>query len=118
MKKAKENKKPRQPLLKIFSNNLRMLGKVFRLAPDYFIAMMFYGIAWGVIHSSEAVFTLHLFNSLDADATFPELAAIIGFMAVFYLVVYAIDAACYHCFVPILRQKLELRLHKELFLKA
>lgn len=118
MKKAKENKKPRQPLLKIFSNNLRMLGKVFRLAPDYFIAMMFYGIAWGLIHSSEAVFTLHLFNSLDADATFPELAAIIGIMAAFYLVVYAIDAACYHCFIPILRQKLELRLHKELFLKA
>ncbi|MBO5415964.1 MAG: ABC transporter ATP-binding protein [Clostridia bacterium] len=112
------DKKPRQPLGRVFSNNFRMIVKVFRLAPDYFAAMMLYGIAWGLIHSSQAVFTLRLFNSLDEGASFTEVATIIGIMAIFYLIVYGIDAACYHCFMPILRQKLELRLHKELFLKA
>ncbi len=118
MKKSKNRKKPRQPLGRIFSNNFRMLKKTARLAPDYFAAVILYGVAWGLIHASEAIFTVRLFDSLDEGASFPELAAIIGFMAVFYLIVYAIDAACYHCLMPLLRQKLELRLHKELFMKA
>ena len=89
---AKNNKKPKQKLSKIFSNNLRIVAKVARLTPDYFISVILEGIIWGLINSVEAVFTFHLFDALDAGKSFREIALIIIAMASFYLIAYALDA--------------------------
>jgi len=115
---AKNNKKPKQKLSKIFSNNLRIVAKVARLTPDYFISVILEGIIWGLINSVEAVFTFHLFDALDAGKSFREIALIILAMASFYLIAYALDAWYWQYYNPLLRRKLELRLHRELFDKA
>ena len=114
----KKNKKKRQSLGKILSNNIRIVAKVARLTPDYFISVIIEGIVWGTINSAMSVFTVYLFDSLDAGAPFGKLAAIIGFMAAFYLLAYAFDAWYWRVYNPLLRQKLELRLHDELFKKS
>ena len=82
----KDSKTPKQRLSRILSNNLRLIGKVARLTPDYFISVILEGIVWGLINSVEAVFTFHLFDALDAGRTFAEIALIIAAMAVFYLI--------------------------------
>ena len=115
---AKDNKKPKQKLSKIFSNNLRIIAKVARMTPDYFISVILEGIVWGMINSVEAVFTFHLFDALDAGKSFREIALIILAMASFYLIAYALDAWYWQYYNPLLRRKLELRLHRELFDKA
>ena len=112
------NKKPKQKLSKIFSNNLRIVAKVARMTPDYFISVILEGIVWGMINSVEAVFTFRLFDALDAGATFREVALIIAAMAGFYLLAYALDAWYWQYYNPLLRRKLELKLHRELFDKA
>ena len=113
-----ENKTPKQKLNRILSNNLRIVGKVARLTPDYFISVFLEGIVWGLINSVEAVFTFHLFDALDEGRSFREIAMIILAMAVFYLIAYALDAWYWQYYCPLLRRKLELKLHRELFDKA
>ena len=116
--KKKNNKTPKQKLSKIFANNLRVIAKVARMTPDYFISVILEGIVWGLINSVEAVFTFHLFDALDAGKTFREVALIIAAMAGFYLIAYALDAWYWQYYNPLLRRKLELKLHRELFDKA
>lgn len=114
----RDDKEPRQNLIRVLKNNLRILGKVIKTTPDYFVAVLIWGLAWGVINSIEAVFTYQLFNALDTGASFAQLAGIIGTMAAFYVVAYALDVTYWEAYKPILQQKLELRLHAELFEKA
>ena len=113
-----DTKAPKQKLKRILSNNLRIVGKVARLTPDYFISVFLEGIVWGLINSVEAVFTFHLFDALDEGRSFREIALIILAMAVFYLIAYALDAWYWQYYCPLLRRKLELKLHRELFDKA
>ena len=113
-----DNKAPKQKLGRILSNNLRIIGKVARLTPDYFISVFLEGIVWGLINSVEAVFTFHLFDALDEGQSFRQIALIILAMAAFYLVAYALDAWYWQYYNPLLRRKLELKLHRELFDKA
>lgn len=108
----------RQGILRILSNNFRIVAKVARLTPDYFISVIIEGIIWGTINSAMSVFTVYLFDALDEGAPFRQLAITIAIMAVFYLLAYAFDAWYWRVYNPILRQKLELRLHKELFEKS
>ena len=113
-----DTKAPKQKLKRILSNNLRIVGKVARLTPDYFISVFLEGIVWGLINSVEAVFTFHLFDALDEGRSFREIALIILAMAAFYLIAYALDAWYWQYYCPLLRRKLELKLHRELFDKA
>ena len=116
--KNHDSQKPRQRLSKVFANNLRIIAKVARMTPDYFLSVILEGIVWGLINSVEAVFTFRLFDALDAGATFREVALIIVAMAGFYLAAYALDAWYWQYYNPLLRRKLELKLHRELFDKA
>ncbi len=119
MKKVKKGRDvPKQKLSRILKNNLRIVAKVARLTPDYFISVILEGIVWGLINSVEAVFTFRLFDALDAGQPFSRLAAIILGMALFYLIAYALDAWYWQYYAPLLRRKLELKLHRELFDKA
>ncbi|MBQ7010793.1 MAG: ABC transporter ATP-binding protein [Clostridia bacterium] len=116
--KNSNKKKLRQSPFRILKNNLRMVFKVARLTPDYFISMIFEGIVWGFINAAYSVFTVKLFDALDMGKPFSECAVIIGCMAAFYLFAYGVDAWYWHYYNPLVKQKLHLRLHRELFEKA
>ena len=81
-----KSKTPRQHIGKVISNNFRILAKVAKTTPDYFIASILEGVIWGFLNSASAVFTMTLFDSLDKGEPFSKLAAIIGIMAAFYIV--------------------------------
>ena len=85
MKNNDKNKKPKQSLKRIIVNNLRMYAKIARLTPDFFAITVLKGLLQGASTSAEAVFTVKLFDAIDGGATFEEVAAIIGLMALFYL---------------------------------
>ena len=62
----------RQGILRILSNNFRIVAKVARLTPDYFISVIVEGIIWGTINSAMSVFTVYLFDALDEGAPFRQ----------------------------------------------
>ena len=116
----KNNKtvKPKQRFGRIFSNNIRIIFKVAKMSPDFFVMMIIDGIVSGILNSAEAVFTVHLFDALDRGEPFSRVASIIGFMAVFLTLILAFDALRGHYLIPVSQQRMELKLHKELFEKA
>jgi len=114
----KDQKTPRQSIKKILSNNIRILVKVAKTTPDYFIASIMEGVLWGLLNSANAVFTVALFDSLDKGESFSKIAAIIGTMAGFYVIAYALEGWYWEYYNPLLKEKLTIRLHGELFDKA
>lgn len=117
MKKNK-TKKTKQRIGRIFLNNLRIVFKVARMAPDFFVMMIIDGIVSGLLNSAEAVFTVHLFDALDRGEPFERVAMIIGIMAGFFIIILAFDALRGHYLIPVAQQRMELKLHRELFEKA
>lgn len=118
MKKEAKNKAPRQSVGRVLKNNLRMVIKVARLTPEYFFTMILEGVVWGLINSAYSVFTVKLFDALDMGLPFKDCALIVGVMAAFYLFAYAVDAWYWQYYNPLVKQKLHLKLHSELFKKA
>ena len=116
--KKNENKAPKQSVGRIISNNFRLLAKVARLVPGYFISIIVEGIIKGIRGSLEAIFIVKLFNALDGGADFRELAIIIAWVAGFYTFAYLFHGWYWEYYNPILKKKLELGLHEELFEKA
>ena len=116
----RENKtqKPRQRLGRIFSNNLRIIFKVARMSPDFLILMVLDGVVSGMLSSAEAIFTVQLFDALDRGGTFEEIATIIGLMAIFFVLILAFDSFKGHYLIPVSQQRMEMKLHRELFEKA
>ncbi len=113
-----KTKKTKQPLKTVFSNNIFILGKVWRLMPSYIILTVCEGIMWGIINSAEALVFYTIFNALDAGESFARLAAIIGMVALFYLVSGALDKLYWVIINPQIKQTLHYRMHRELFLRA
>ena len=113
-----KSKTPRQPISRVLKNNIRILVKVAKTTPDYFIASILEGVVWGFLNSASAVFTVMLFDSLDRGDPFSKLSSIIGAMAAFYVVMYALEGWYWECYNPILKEKLTIRLHRELFDKT
>ncbi len=95
-----------------------MLGKIAKYTPDYFFLMIVEGIVWGFINSAVAVFNYNLLNAVDEGSDFAYAVRIIVLMAVFYLLAYAFDKWYWCIKNPLMRQKLQLRMHEELFVKS
>lgn len=113
-----KRKKPKQRIGRVFLNNFRIIFKVARMAPDFFVMMIIDGIISGLLNSAEAVFTVHLFDALDRGEPFEHVAMIIGIMAGFFILILAFDALRGHYLIPVSQQRMELKLHRELFEKA
>ena len=112
------NKKQKQKLSSIFRNNMIMLGKIAKHTPDYFVLMIAEGIIWGCINSAAALFNYNLLNAVQDGTDFLYAVKVIAILAVFYLLAYAFDK-WYWCYKnPLIRQKLHLRMHEELFVKS
>ena len=111
-------KRKRQKLFNIIRNNLIMIGKIAKHTPLYFVFMILDGAIQGLIHSAATVFNYNLLNAVDEGLDFSYAAKIIVFMALFYSFAYAFDKL-YRCVInPLLKQKLHLRMHEELFVKS
>ena len=111
-------KKPRQKFSSIIRNNAIMLGKIAKFTPDYFVLMIVEGIIWGFINSAAAIFNYNLLNAVDVGNDFKYAAIIIGEMALFYAFAYAFDRWYWQIHNQLMRQKLHLRMHEELFRKS
>lgn len=110
--------KNRQRLSSIIRNNALMLGKIAKYTPDYFFLMIAEGFVWGAINAAVALFNYKLLNAVDDGSSFMYAVKIIGTMAVFYLFAYAFDKWYWGYRNPLIRRKLQLRMHEELFVKA
>lgn len=95
-----------------------MLKAVAKHTPDYFLLMIAEGLIWGCINSASAIFNYTLLNAVDRESEFVYAAGIIAAMAGFYLLAYAFDRWYWCIRNPLMRQKLHLRMHEELFVKA
>ena len=108
----------KQKFSSIVKNNLYMLGKVAGYTPDYFFWMILEGIVWGAINSASAIFSFNLLNTVESGGDFGRAVMLIALMAVFYLVTYAFDRWYWEVHNPLMRRKLHLKMHEELFKKA
>lgn len=113
-----QNKKERQKFSSIIRNNLLMIGKVAKYTPAYFVFMIIEGVVWGFINSATTVFNYELLNAVDNGTDFLYAVKIIAAMALFYMLAFAFDKWYWCIQNPILKQKLHLCMHEELFVKA
>ena len=109
---------PKQSMLRILKNNFGIVAKVARLGPDYLISNIIMGVLKGLNDSVNTIFLLKLFNALDADAEFADVAKLIGLMALWYLFYVAIYWIHFYVYKPWSKQRLDLKMQKDLFLKA
>ena len=108
----------RQKISSVFKNNFFMIKKIAKYTPDYFFFMIVEGVIWGFINSASAYYTFNLLNTVSQGTDFAHALKIIAFMALFYLLAYLFDRWYWNIHNPIMRQKLYLRMHEELFVKA
>ena len=118
MSKNNTTKRKRQKISSIFKNNFFMVKKVARYTPDYFVFMIIEGIVWGIINSASAFYTFNLLNAIGEGNDFSYAVKIIAIMALFYLLAYLFDKWYWLIHNPIMRQKLHLKMHEELFVKS
>ncbi|MBR7184564.1 MAG: ABC transporter ATP-binding protein [Clostridia bacterium] len=113
-----KEKKLKQPLRRVVSNNIFILRQVWRLMPSYLILTVCEGIMWGLINSAEAVVFYTIFNALDTGEPFARMAYLIGMISLFYLISGILDRLYWVVINPEIKQTLHYRMHRELFVRA
>ena len=112
------SKKPKQKITSIFKNNIFMIGKVIRYIPVYVVLRFFHGVMYGVLDFSATLFSYHLLRQVSDIGDFGNAVLVIALMAGFKLVFYLFDMWFQQLHDPAQKQKLHLRMHRELFEKA
>ncbi len=100
---------------RVVRNNAKMFMKVLRLTPEYIAGMIAEGIIYGAINFANLFFMNELFNAFDKGMTFSEIAVILGIMSLFYAISHGFAAWYWKYFNPIVKKKLEYKLHKEIY---
>jgi len=113
----KENKKNKQKLSSIFHNNFYMLKQIAKYTPDLFLLMVIDGVLCGFIDSAMAVFNFNLLNTVDGGS-FSYALKIILYMASFYIAYFTFGRWYSNIRSPLMRKRLHLRMHSDLFMKA
>lgn len=116
--KMRRDGTPRQSFARVLKNNIAIVAKVARMGPDYLIGNIIMGVINGLCNSANTIFTLKLFNALDVGTAFRDVAVMIAFMALWNLTTSAVSWIYFYVFKPWSKQKLDVRLQRELFLKA
>ena len=93
-------------------------GKIAKYTPGYFFWMIIEGVIWGFINSVSAYYSFNLLNAVSDGEDFTYALKIIALMALFYILAYMFDKWYWHIHNPILRHKLHLKMHEELFIKS
>jgi len=112
------NKRPKQKFLNILKNNFYMLGIVARYIPSYFILRMIHGALYGVLDFSATFFSYHLLSQVSDFGNFGNAIIVIAIMAVYKVCFYLFDMWFRELHDPAQKQKLHLKMHKELFEKS
>ena len=112
------SKKPKQKFSSILKNNFYMLKIVAKYIPAYFVLRIVHGALYGVWDFSATLFNYHLLRQVSDIGDFGNAVLVIALMAGFKLVFYLFDSWFRELHDPAQKQKLHLRLHKELFEKA
>lgn len=113
-----DKKKNKQKVSKVLVNNLRMIAKIWKMTPEFIYTITLEGVVWGLINSVEIIFVNRMFNAFDENPHFGYVAIIIGSLLLFYLFAYLFDGFYWERYIPVVKQKLELKIHRELFEKA
>ncbi len=114
-KEKAEKKKNKQKISKVFFNNTKMVGKVWRFTPEYIIGTTVEGIIWGLINSAEVLYLNRLFNAFDEGRSFSYILILLGLMVSFYFIAYIFDGLYWDRYIPAVKQKLEFKIHRELY---
>ncbi len=117
-KKDPKTKRKKQKLFSVVKNNFYMIGKVARYTPDYFVLMIVEGVIWGLINSASSIFSFRLLNAIDGGTDFAYAATLIGLMALFYLLAHGFSGWYWRWHNPMMRYRLHLRMHEEMFRKV
>ncbi len=117
-KKDINDKKVRQPIKKIFKNNVYIIGRVIKCCPGLFVFWISDGVLYGVFNSIDTLYVKLLFDSIDQGKSFQSVLLVICGMALISLIVYAFHAIFTDYFKPQLEHKLHYEMQKELFEKA
>lgn len=111
-------KKNKQKFLSVLKNNLFMLRKVIKYAPEYFILKIIHGSLCGISDFLSAYFTLQLLNEVSNGGNFTKAAYLLGIMALLKMLFIAYDK----WFVLIkhekTQKKIQYNMHNELFQKS
>jgi len=110
--------KKKQRVGNILKNNLLMIRKIAKFSPSYFLYMVIIGIIYGAWNAVYTVFTYKLLNTVDEGGNFPYAVKIIVIMSVVTFGFCAYEAIYHNIINPLVKQKLRLRMHEELFVKA
>ncbi|MDF2685639.1 MAG: transporter related [Clostridia bacterium] len=104
---------------KLLKNNLFMLKYIVKYTPDFLFWVVIEGIIWGFIHSvTNVIFIKILFDKLEQNAPFSEIALIIAIMAAFSISTYIFNCWFWNYYEPQARQRLHRKMQTELFEKA
>ncbi len=112
------SKKPKQKITSIFKNNIFMISKVIRYIPVYVVLRFLHGVMYGVLDFSATLFSYHLLRQVSDIGDFGNAVLVIALMAGFKLAFYFFDMWFQQLHDPAQKQKLHLRMHRELFEKA
>lgn len=112
------SKKPKQKFTSIIKNNFYMIAKVIKYIPMYVGLRIFHGVMYGILDFSATLFSYHLLRQVSDVGNFGNAVLVIGIMAAFYIVFYLFDIWFRELLDPAQKQKLHLKMHKELFEKS
>ncbi len=110
--------KKKQRVGNILKNNLLMIKKIAEFSPSYFAYMVIIGIIYGAWNASYTIFTYTLLNTIDEGGDFLYAVKVIVVMAVVITLFSAYEALYHNVINPLVKQRLRLRMHEELFVKA
>lgn len=109
---------PKQSFSRIIRNNFGIVAKVARLGPDYLIGSIIMGVLYGLNNSANTIFIMKIFNAFDEGLSFEAVAGMIGLMALWNLLYWAIYRIYFYVYKPWSKQRLDIKMQKELFNKA
>lgn len=99
-------------------NNIWLLKKVWQYTPGYVIWMVMEGVIWGINHSISILYTQRLFEALGDGESFDKLSKIILSYAVYLVLFYIFHYWYWNFYNPVIRQKLHIKMHADLFGQA
>lgn len=112
-------KRPRQSVKTVVGNNWFALKKVARYTPGLFVLSFVEILLIELLAVANAYFSYYLLNEVSAaGGSFLRAVGIIGVMSGAMLVLYGLDKWFWFVFNGVMSEKLHLKMHEELFVKA
>lgn len=111
-------KRTKQKFSSVFKNNLYMLSKVIKYAPEYFFLKLLHGSLCGVSDFIGASFSLHLLNEVSSGGDFIKAVTLIVLMALFQIFFISYDKWFVYVKHESICKKIRLKMHNELFIKS